>query len=80
MPLRCKAEPARGNEGERPGIARQLADDESKLAATRPFFQREQRILGRLCRDMDQAVTQGQRQAGTIRPTSQAQRGSVLHP
>lgn len=80
MPLRRKTEPARGGERERAWIARQLADDKGKLAAAQPLFQREQRILGGLGRDMDQAVTQRQWQAGAIGAAGQAQRGRVLHP
>lgn len=71
MTLGGKAEPARGGEIERFGIAGDLADDEGQLAAAQAFLQREQRVFGALRRDMDQAVAQRRRQARTIRPAGE---------
>ena len=80
VPLRRQAEPARGGEIERAGIARHLPHDEGQIAATQPFFQRKQRVLRAFGRDMDQAVAQLRRQAGAIGPPGQPQGLGILHP
>ncbi len=80
MPLHRQTEPPRGGEIERAGIAGDLSDHESQIAATQPFFQREQRVLGRLCGNVDQPVAQRCRQARLIRPPAQPDRPSILDP
>jgi len=80
MFFRRKAKTARRGESQRLGIAHDLADDEGKIAAAHPFLDREQRILSRARRDMDQPVTQAPRQAVAANPPGAPQRLAVLHP
>ncbi|CDO36723.1 exported hypothetical protein [Novosphingobium sp. KN65.2] len=78
--LGSKAETARGGEVERAGIAGHFADDESEVAAAQPFFQCEECIFCTTGGDMDEAMTQGARQAGKIGPAAAPERLAVLHP
>ena len=53
MPLRSEAQPARSREVERAGITGDLPDHAHKVAATHPFLDRKQRILGLAHGDVD---------------------------
>ncbi|ANY20572.1 hypothetical protein A6F68_02068 [Tsuneonella dongtanensis] len=70
----------RGGEIERPGIARQLADDRCHLAAAQALLEREERILGFLADDVDEAVAEHLRQARPIGAPAEPQRIAILHP
>jgi general stress protein 26 len=80
MLLRRQAEPALSGKRERAGIAGDFPHHEGQVTAPQPFFQREQRVLGRGRGDMDQPVAQRARQAGAIRPPGLPQGGAILHP
>ena len=56
MALRRQAKAPRGGEIERARIACNLPDDKSEITATHALFQREQRIFGLFCQNMDHAV------------------------
>ena len=78
--FRHQAEPARGGERQRFGVARQLADHKREVAAAQSFLKREQRVFGAFRGDMEQAVAQAWRQARAIGPPTQPQRRRILHP
>ena len=80
MPLRSKAQAARGGEGQRARVARNLADHTGKIAAFEALLQREQGIFGCGSRDMNQPVTQVRRQALKAGPSALPDRRAVLHP
>lgn len=80
MPFGRHAEPARCGEIERAGIARHFADHEGQIATAQPFLKREQQILRRLRRNVDQPVPQGARQTRTIGAPGQPDGLFVLHP
>ena len=80
MLLCGEAEPARGGEVERLGIARQFADHEGEVVASDPFLECEQQVLGTFRGHMNQPMTQRFGQAGAIRPAAQPHCGDILHP
>ena len=75
-----QAEPPRRSEIERTGIARNLANHESQIAAAQPFFQREQCVLRAFYGNVDQPIPQGGRQAGLVGPPALPERAFILHP
>ena len=80
MPLCRETQAARGGEGQRARIARDLAYHTGQIAAAQPLLQRDQRTFGRVRRDMEQAVTHIGRQSLNAGPPAQPHRRSVLHP
>ncbi len=79
LPGHQRQTPRRG-EIERARIARHFADDEGKVAAAQPFFHGEQRLFRAGGGNVDQAVTQGARQAGAIGPPSKPPGLGILDP
>ena len=73
-------QPPRRGEAQRPGVPRQLADNESEIAAAQALLQREQGVLRAIRRNMDQSVAQRLWQAGAIGATGKPERRLVLHP
>lgn len=75
-----QAQAARGREIQRPCIARDFSQHEGEIAATQPFFEREERIFRRARLDMHEAVSQPSREAGVVWPATKAHGRAVLHP
>lgn len=80
MLFSSEAEPARGGEIERARISAQLSHHTGQITTAQPLFQREQRILRLVGRDMDQAALQPWRQAGAVGPPAQTDCSAILHP
>ena len=80
MALRRQSEAARGGKIERARIAQHLSDNESDVAAPHPFLQREQRIFGRVGKDMDHPAAHVFGQAGAIGSAHEPRRLTHLHP
>ncbi len=78
--FRRQAEAARGGKIERTRVARDLANHAGKVAASKPFLEREQGILGRSRFHMDQPVAQIGRQAMAAGTPAALHRAPVLDP
>lgn len=78
--FRRKAEAARGGEIQHLRIADNLADNEGKVAASHPFLQCEQGILGLFGQDMDHPALQIGWHARAIGIAAALCRSAFLHP
>lgn len=80
MPLRRQGKSARNGEVEDTRIAGYLSDDEGQIAATHPFLECEERILGSFRERMHDAAAQNGRKAMPVRSASETYRRPILHP
>lgn len=80
MSFRSEAEPTRGSQIKRPGIARDLAHHEGQITAAQPLFQREQCVFGTFGGNVDQSVAQRSGQPGTIGPPAEPECPGILYP
>ncbi len=78
--FRRKAEAARSGEIQHLRVAHDLTDNEGEIAASHPFLQREQGILGLLGQHMDHPALQIGRHSRAIRVTAALCRSAFLHP
>ena len=80
MFLGHEAEAARSHEVERAGIAGDLTENESEVAAAHAFLERKKCVLGRLRGDMDYPAAQRFGQSGPIGPSAQPDGCGILDP